>query len=178
MAGPAPSWSTKDRNRIAEMLRAGWSRRNIAAAFHVSRNAVCGLIFRDKQLRATARPKEKRSPMAKQPPKPKPPPSRTIPPLDVKPARNSGLNFGTHKLPGEAKSKPLPPPSARAALAPDMRRVPLVDLNANECRWPVAEDAEGRHLFCGAGTQPEKSWCPYHCAIGWRAEPFARVPKQ
>jgi hypothetical protein len=96
----------------------------------------------------------------------KPPASSSS--IPVKPKRESGRNFGTHKLPGEAKTKPLPPPSEQAAHAPAMRRVPLVELKANECRWPVAEEA-GQHLFCGAGTQFEKSWCPYHCLTGWRS---------
>jgi hypothetical protein len=39
----------------------------------------------------------------------------------------------------------------------------ILDVGTHECKWPVAEDKLGRHLFCGKPTVHYKlSWCIEH----------------
>jgi hypothetical protein len=54
------------------------------------------------------------------------------------------------------------------ATAPSgMLRVPLGQLYACECRWPVGESARaiGRHLFCGKLARPGEVYCPAHMLL-------------
>lgn len=39
---------------------------------------------------------------------------------------------------------------------------PLLELSNRECRWPVAEDRQRRHLFCGARTSEGCAYCELH----------------
>lgn len=41
------------------------------------------------------------------------------------------------------------------------RRVPLVDLSHDQCRFPV-DTIDGTHLFCGNGREPLRSYCRHH----------------
>jgi hypothetical protein len=56
-----------------------------------------------------------------------------------------------------------------------MLRVPLGNLGARQCRWPVADVGRmvtGRHLFCGLPTGFGQMYCPGHRDRGrviWRA---------
>jgi hypothetical protein len=50
--------------------------------------------------------------------------------------------------------------------APEGER-PLLDLRANECRWPTTETTPtviGLYLFCGKPTRPGESYCKRHLA--------------
>ena len=55
----------------------------------------------------------------------------------------------------------------RMPTAPQQARfVPLLDLRANECRWPVNDARVGEmHLFCGCGTDVNSSWCEFHAEL-------------
>lgn len=137
-------FTDEERDRIVGMIQAGLSRRQIADVFHMGRNAFIGRIFRDKKLKAIA------------PPPPKPRERRTSVP----------------STPPRLKIVPSPPPAPRNDPPPsppeNMRRVPLMDLNRNECNWPIEMDrtAPGGHLFCGAKTPRDQNWCPYHSYVG------------
>src|SRR5690606_19622956 len=54
-------------------------------------------------------------------------------------------------------------PSKGEAAAYDAasRKLTLLDLSARECRFPVATSGT-THLFCGAPTAPQQSYCPHH----------------
>lgn len=61
----------------------------------------------------------------------------------------------------------MPRPSVADAYAYDAasRHVPLVDLEAGDCRFPVNHAAAGEpHLFCGARREPGCSYCAHHAA--------------
>lgn len=72
-------WSEEDRAEVMTMLAEGFSARKIGEAKGLSRNAVIGRIYRDRQLRQAGvrartythpKPKPKRSRRKKSPPKP------------------------------------------------------------------------------------------------------------
>lgn len=73
-------------------------------------------------------------------------------------------------------SKPHRPPAGRArpmhptpepAQPQESRSIYLADLEWNECRYSTSDDAEGRHLFCGAIAIPNEPYCATHRAICW-----------
>ena len=43
-----------------------------------------------------------------------------------------------------------------------MRKLPLLKLEPNHCRWPLGELHEVAHLFCGADKEVGRSYCPFH----------------
>ncbi len=71
--------------------------------------------------------------------------------------------------------KPLAKPLVleQPLTAPEPLRLMLYQLASNQCRWPVEGDRENT-LFCGAGTEPQESYCWCHrkmsIGIGSRAE--------
>lgn len=42
------------------------------------------------------------------------------------------------------------------------RAIPLWELRARECRWPVEEDGQGRHLFCAEEVVDGYCYCAKH----------------
>lgn len=60
-----------------------------------------------------------------------------------------------------------PPPKTRQPRAArrEAGGVPLMDLSADGCRWPVGEDARGSYLFCDAAVLKGSSYCPGHAKM-------------
>jgi GcrA cell cycle regulator len=49
---------------------------------------------------------------------------------------------------------------------PDARRVPIKELQAGQCRWPVNDAKPGEeHLFCGAKARAGSSYCKDHYSV-------------
>jgi GcrA cell cycle regulator len=93
-------------------------------------------------------------------------------PLERKPRRANGK-------PRRPQPKPAPPPqpSRLRPVAPvpnaptepaAMRKLPLVELKSNQCRWPLGELMDVAHLFCAADTREGEVYCPHHT---WMAHP-------
>jgi hypothetical protein len=56
--------------------------------------------------------------------------------------------------------------------APGFPGKPLLELTANQCRYPIDPTADDpRVLFCAAPTSAGTSWCAYHFAICYCPEP-------
>lgn len=132
-------WTEADRDRVASMLKKGWTAAQVGRAMGISRGAAIGRIFRNDRLRA----------LMKRPPKAASP--RRWP---VKIARS--------------KVKAEPAPVVQLPVPP-FRCVPLKELGRGDCHWPVSPHgaAPDEHLFCGAGTRRGEKWCPYHRLIGY-----------
>lgn len=56
-----------------------------------------------------------------------------------------------------ARVAPLPEPPVEGG-------VPMIDLGAGACRWPIGRDALGRHAFCGAAAAEGRPYCAGHHA--------------
>lgn len=41
------------------------------------------------------------------------------------------------------------------------------DLDWWQCKYGIAEDEHGRHLFCGKPRRQDKPYCPEHCDIAY-----------
>lgn len=67
-----------------------------------------------------------------------------------------------------------PLPAVEPAI-PSYGRFRLVDLPARGCRWPMASDEAGSHLFCGETRLAGRSYCPEHFKVSRRAATAPRV---
>ena len=68
------------------------------------------------------------------------------------------------------KSPPKPLPKMPVLRVVVMTAGPfkLVDIPRRGCHWPVAEDGDGLHLFCGADTGDlAKSYCGDHHKVSY-----------
>jgi GcrA cell cycle regulator len=91
------------------------------------------------------------------------------PPTQHKPYRRAK---GAHKPPRPPpplpQRPPPPPPSPNPPMVPNMRKLPLLQLEPHHCRWPLGELHEVAHLFCAADTREGEVYCPHHT---WMARP-------
>jgi hypothetical protein len=145
-------WTDDDRNRVIAMLDAGKHFSDIAAEFHLTRNAVAGRVNRDQKLHEHVHclpgkqgPKKSKPAKAKKENENKPlEPDRETPgePFHVKPE------------PVRVKREPPHP----------MLLVPQMNLGMNQCKWPVIADytVTGGHLFCGRPTAFGEVYCEAH----------------
>jgi len=142
-------WTEAERERVAELLRQGYSRAGIAAATGITRNAAGGRIFRDEELMAVSKSVKRKA-------KPKREPRERM--HKPKSVNASAIETPAATTFREARQIPMPAP----------RLIPLVDLKAAECKWPCRADKEaiGGQLFCGVETEGGV-WCPYHSFIGY-----------
>ncbi len=134
-------WSDADKNRIADYLVAGLSASKIAAHFDgVSRNAVIGVIYRDKRLKAiglTKRP----------PPRPKP--------VDTQ-KRITALHTRSGMRVPPTPRKPADP-------APVSLEMLLHELDSQQCKWPTNDPPKGGVFrFCGHQRAEKGPYCAYH----------------
>ena len=149
-------WTDGEIAQITRLIDEDMTASKIAAALGKTRNSVIGIVHRQKlKLHRNSGGGGGHSRKKKE--------------GDVKQSRIPGVLAEPTKPAGP---KPLaePPPDIHPAR---MRRVPLADLNHNECKWPVDYDpsAVGHHLFCGKATEIERSYCDHH---GARAAPPLR----
>jgi GcrA cell cycle regulator len=143
---PQPTDWTEARVKILKALWAdGLTGAQIGKKFGKSRSAILGKIHRLGLMR------KKRPPPPPQPPKP----------AAVAPARRN-----TQAI--TLAPRIVPRPRVVVSTAPPlvgMRMVPLLELEANWCRWPEDGDPQVKgigFLFCGADRQGTGPYCPHH----------------
>jgi GcrA cell cycle regulator len=125
-----------------------------------TRNAVIGQAYRHIKSKRdqTGRGNARR--------KPKPPP-RAVAPAPVK---IDGPGRGNRRRPPPA---PPPAPSREPepdpVVAPDSRRVTLMELRPEMCKWPIGVVGASDFGFCGAGAIGGKSYCQHHCGVAYHA---------
>lgn len=134
-------WSDADKDRIAELLVTGLSASKIAAHFAgASRNAVIGVVYRDKRLKAIG--------LTRRPP-PRPKPADTQKRISV-PHTRSRMD--------RQPAKPEP-------AAPVSREILLHELDGKQCKWPTNDVPKGgAFLFCGHQRAGAGPYCAYHQA--------------
>lgn len=152
------AWTKEARDEIADMLHKKMSASQIAAHFRgVSRNAVIGLVHRDRRLREIG---FSRSPGPQDIAKARRPKRRTAPRPRV-----------VHSAPPIV---PEPEPEPITAFgAPHTVGIPLVMFNDHRCKWCINDPEKGAagHLFCGETTN-SGPYCAFHAteAIGGGTE--------
>jgi hypothetical protein len=167
-----PSW---DPSLVAQLVSAGCNARAISVVFGLSKNAVLGRLHRDKQLNklwtdkvAAERPRRKKYKPAPVRKTIVPPPELSDPPS----AKKVTADWGAWE---EREGKKRAMEVKMHPAKPHMLRVPLLNLGANQCRWPVEEAVvTGGYLFCAASTEFGQTYCRYHRSkslAGKRDEP-------
>lgn len=48
------------------------------------------------------------------------------------------------------------------------KRIPLVDLGACQCRWPLGDPRDSKFGFCGAKTDAGEVYCAEHTAVAYQ----------
>jgi GcrA cell cycle regulator len=103
------------------------------------------------------------------------------PPLERKPqGRKPYRRANGVPKPPRLRPPPTPPPRPQPprptpSLEPTMRKLPLLKLKPNQCRWPLGELMEVAHLFCSADKENGRSYCPAHHRLAHRGA--ASIPK-
>lgn len=138
------AWTDAEKAVVKEGRKKGVSASRIAAKLPGrTRNAVVALAHRE----GYDTPMPTRNPAGRK--------AQANRPLSVSPAASRPL------------PPPLPPPPP--LVASQMRSVPLEDLLASECRFPVGGTGP-RHLFCGAPAEKDSAWCAHHRERVYRRE--------
>jgi hypothetical protein len=85
------------------------------------------------------------------------------------PADYSALSGGCHQFPAVAPCDSGGPASACHMTNQSRRNKPktLVELESNECRWPIGDPKEPQFHFCGSLQRPGYPYCERHCRIAF-----------
>ncbi len=139
-------WTALQIARLGEL----WDQRDpqlsmaeIAKAFGLSKNAICGKVHR---LGLAARP----SPI-------KPKGSGANPKKLSRAAAKRAI-----ALPEVASLQAAPIPAPVVVAAPR-----LAPVATGECMWPTKQIARSRWLFCGEPSHNKRSYCEAHCCIAY-----------
>ncbi|KAB2772148.1 GcrA family cell cycle regulator [Brucella anthropi] len=160
---PQPAtWTEERKSAVANLLREGLSAGQISTRLGVSRNAVIGVIHRDKALSEIGlvrgadrvrKPKAESSPYksgrmktaARSPARQSQPAPVVVVPI-VEPEPVFVCDYGFELEP-----------------TIDPLGLPLADLNLRQCRFAVNNAAKGeQHLFCGHPVKIGSSFCEHH----------------
>ena len=70
-----------------------------------------------------------------------------------------------------ARGSTLAGPGGRAPVPAEvgaMRRIGLVDLGEDECRWPLGDPEQDDFAYCGLGVARGRAYCAGHCRLIYR----------
>lgn len=146
------AYSDEAIEEIRLLLLDGLSAAQIGIATKRSRNAIIGIVKRNKVLNAVGFQNKKQGKKGK-PRAPRVPALKAIAKVD-NPVGAKRIAFRPGRV---MKVVPIAIPS---------RNIRLVDLTPFQCRY-ATNDAEPReeHLFCGNKTMPGSAWCEAHHRI-------------
>jgi GcrA cell cycle regulator len=144
--GNGPGWTDVRTERLKALWADGRPASEIAGLLgEVTRNAVIGKVHR---LGLAGRKTTSRKPL---------------------PRRAKLSRAGLRQPPARfvRPAAPLPPPPPSAALM-----LPLRQLRADQCRWPIGDPLDAGFGFCGCRKAPGVPYCAHHAAIAYN--PAAR----
>lgn len=165
----SPGYTDDEIEAIAGWLRDGLSGNEVARRLtvrrgvNVSRNAIIGIVLRNKTLHAIGfarSPALGRKDTAHTPPAPR----------LVTPALKIQKQVALHSQNNIARkmAKPVSKPvvvAMRIPLRVVCREITLLELKKGDCRWPSNDPerpGDSPHLFCGLPADPDRSYCPHH----------------
>lgn len=156
-------YTSEEIEAIAGWLRDGLSGKQMAAAFtakfrFVSRNAIIGIVLRNKTLHAIG---FARSPGSGKPKRVPQAPKPFIPALKV---NKQAALYSQNNIARKMAKPALPPKPVRHIPSRVVcREITLLELKKGDCRWPCNTPERGEvFLFCGLPADPDRSYCAHH----------------
>ena len=139
-------WTDEKKEKVAALLKEGFSASVIGDELGVTRNAIIGLVNRE----------------------------QTLLNVGFKRISGSGRIRDTDAKRPYRSVKPRAPRSERPKMIvpPETGNLhvvgrPFMALSAFECKWSMTSVSEGdQHLFCGCHAAPGKPYCDYHAKRG------------
>ena len=162
-------WAPEQDNRIAELLRAKKTAKEIGAEMGVTRNAIIGRVTRCKMLKAIGFARGSGEKTTDHP-------RKSIAASTGN--RRKTVRGGLVSLNRLKYAPASPKPAPKMVLAqPQTVGVPLLDLGSRQCKFCINDPAERTdgHLFCGETTEVGKSWCAWHERIVWQRREVERA---
>lgn len=147
-------WTPEQDKKIAECLADGMSASQIAAVFGCSRNAIVGMVHRNRELREIGFARSTGSRKAV-----------TVKDVSIS-TRPRKIRGGTPNTTRMKRVKPAPVivPEVVELVEPSGSGLPLHELSSRSCRWCINDPApgEGGHLFCAEVTEIGRPYCAFH----------------
>ncbi len=153
------SWTDERVARLTKLWADGLSASQVAADLGgITRNAVIGKVHR-LGLSGRAKPASKGG---------------------GRPKRTARANTYSRTTRAAAKSSKgsnvtvfTKTPAHSAALtedlvAPEPKRLSLVQLTETTCKWPIGDPQEDDFCFCGHDIKAETPYCKYHCKLAYQ----------
>lgn len=156
------NWTDERVEALKKLWAEGLSASQIAAQLGgVSRNAVIGKVHRLKlsaRGRATAAPARQKKAAS-----PAPRPSR--------PSRPMTATVGATALQVQYDAQPIARQQLRPVediVVPMSRKLKLVELNEQTCKWPNGDPLSEEFSFCGNNSEESGPYCRYHSRIAYQ----------
>lgn len=157
------AWTDERVAKLTKLWADGLSASQIAAELgeNVTRNAVIGKVHR---LGLSGRAKSPGSGASK--PRRKPAVSRgnTFQRSTTMraPANDGAVKTDTAVM---VETRPAPPEDA---VMPISKKLTLLELTENTCKWPTGDPTLPNFSFCGHNTQEGKPYCAFHAALAFQ----------
>ena len=176
---PKSIWTDEKVTLLLRLWDEGLSARRCAEKLgpEFSRNAVIAKLHR---LKIPARPQDVRH-LPKEPRAPRRPkpyrdvmPAPSLPPTPTMPGRRTVRLEAPTAMPKSTRpwqphqKRDVGPPIARLDGTIEPRPedcIELVELRAEQCRYPVVQTARAVFCFCGQPTVAGRSWCQFHYRV-------------
>lgn len=148
MAPSSTPWNELLIGELKRLWAEGYSATDIARELRgaVSRNAVIGKVNR---LGLSRRKPEQ--------PRPRKPTIKRGRPIVRRPVFIA-------PPPQQQQQQEQPPPLEPS---PRMRRLQLLQLEDNHCRWPYGDPMQRPFYFCASDTTDGQSYCPFHMRLAY-----------
>ncbi|MCF6320926.1 MAG: GcrA cell cycle regulator [Rhizobiaceae bacterium] len=162
------SWTEDRVARLTKLWADGLSASQVAADLGgITRNAVIGKIHR---LGLSGRVK----PASKGGGRPK---------RQARPNGYSRTNRTTPKIArarygaGSVKEAAYVAPN-EDLVAPESKRIKLVELNETTCKWPEGDPQDRDFSFCGHSVKTDTPYCEFHCKMAYQPPVDRRRPRK
>lgn len=157
------SWTDERVAKLSKLWADGLSASQIAAELGgVTRNAVIGKVHR-LGLSGRAKPTSSGAKRAK----------RTV--------RSSGYNTRPRSVSRSSSGSSYKSENAASVenmVAPECKKLDLVDLSEKTCKWPHGDPATDDFHFCGNKTKEETPYCEYHGKMAYQQNVDRRREKR
>ncbi len=81
------------------------------------------------------------------------------------------------RQPAPRPARPTTHIAAPVLLAPEPLCLPLEQLTAFSCKWPIGDPAVEGFGFCGHAQQTDRVYCAYHCGLAYLPNEPRRDPR-